>query len=148
MRYWEDLRDGDRFDCGTHTITMQEIADFGRQFDPQPFHCDEAGGASSVYGGVVASGFHTLSLCNRMAHDAFLNEVAAMGSTALDETRWVLPVRPGDVLSLRVLVVQTVASRTKPDRGIIRFRYELSNAGREEVATMTVTEVVRRREKA
>ncbi len=148
MRYFEDIRDGDTIDCGRHTISGEEIKVFATQYDPQPFHTDEAGAAKSVYQGVVASGFHTLSLCNRMAYDAFLRDLASMGSTALDEVRWIQPVRPGDVLSLRLQVMQKTPSRSKPDRGVVRFRYELNNARREQVCTMTVTEVVGRRELA
>ena len=148
MRYWEEIRDGDIFECGTHTISMQEIAEFARHWDPQPFHCDEVGAKASAYKGCVASGFHTLSLCNRLAYDSFMKDVATMGATALDDARWIMPVRPGDTLELRVQVTQKIASRTKADRGIIRFRYELSNARHEAVATMTITEVVERREPA
>ena len=148
MRYFEDIRDGDWIDCGRYTITAQDIAEFAARYDPQPFHTDEAGAARSVYGGVVASGFHTLAICNRMAYDAFLKDIASMGSTALDEVRWIQPVRPGDVLSLRVQVMMKMPSRSKPDRGVIRFRYDLSNARRELVCNMTVTEVVGRREHA
>ncbi len=148
MRYWEEIRDGDIFECGQHTISLDEIAGFARAWDPQPFHCDAASAKESVYRGCVASGFHTLSLCNRLAYDSFMKDVASMGATALDDARWIMPVRPDDTLKLRVQVIEKIASRTKPDRGIIRFRYELSNARHEAVATMVITEVVERREQA
>jgi acyl dehydratase len=142
MRYWEDIHEGDVVDCGRHAVSLADIAAFGKQFDPQPFHVDEAGAARSVFGGVVASGFHTAALCNRLAFDCYLRDVASLGSTALDEVRWHQPVRPGDSLALHLRVVEKVPSRNKPDRGIVRFRYELHNARRETVLTMVVTEIV------
>jgi acyl dehydratase len=148
MRFWEDIHGGDYVDCGKHVVTAQEIAEFAARYDPQPFHCDEAVARASVYGGVIASGFHTLSLANRMAFESFLRDVASMGSTAVDEVRWLMPVRPGDELSLRLQVVQKQQSRNKPDRGVVMFRYDVSNQRREPVCTMTITELVRRREQA
>ena len=148
MRFWEDILDGDYIDCGRHTVSEQEIGEFAQRYDPQPFHCDPAVAKLSVYGGVIASGFHTLSLANRMAFESFLRDVASMGSTAVDEVRWLQPVRPGDELSLRLQVVQKQHSRNKPDRGVVRFRYDVTNQRREPVCTMTITEIVKRREQA
>jgi acyl dehydratase len=142
MRYWEDIREGEWIDCGTHRFTSEEIVGFGKEFDPQPFHIDPQGAERTIYGGIIASGFHTLALVNRLAYDCYLKDVASMGSTALDDVRWEQPVRPGDHLTLRVRVQEKSPSRSKSDRGVVRFRYELFNGKREEVLTMTVVEIV------
>ena len=148
MRYWEDIREGEWVDCGSHGFTAEGIQAFAREYDPQPFHLEPEAAKKTVFGGIIASGFHTLALVNRLAHDCYLKDVASMGSTALDDVRWEQPVRPGDHLTLRLRVQEKLASRSKPDRGIVRFRYELFNGKREEVLTMTVVEIVARRGEA
>ena|SRR6266850_1748472 len=145
MRHWEDIREGEWVDCGSYKLTTEEIIEFAKKFDPQPFHIDPARASRSIYGGIIASGFHTLALVNRMAYDCCLKDVASMGSTALDDVRWEQPVRAGDHLTLRLRVQEKVQSRSKTDRGIIRFRYELFNGKREQVMTMTVIEIVAKR---
>ena len=81
MRYWEDIREGEWLDCGTCGFSADEIVKFAQQFDPQPFHIDEVRASRSIYGGIIASGFHTLALVNRLAYDCYLKDVASMGST-------------------------------------------------------------------
>jgi len=145
VRYWDDIREGDVIDCGRHAITEEELRGFAQQFDPQPFHVDDARARESIFGGLIASGFHTLALCNRLAFDKFMRDVVSLGSTALDEVRWQQPVRPGDQLHLRLRVEHKSASRNKPDRGMVKIRYELTNARREAVLTMVATEIIARR---
>jgi acyl dehydratase len=145
MRHWEDIREGEWIDCGSYKLTTEEIIEFAKKFDPQPFHVDPQRASKSIYGGIIASGFHTLALVNRMAYDCCLKDVASMGSTALDDVRWEQPVRAGDHLVLRLRVQEKVQSRSKTDRGMIRFRYELFNGKREQVMTMTVIEIVAKR---
>jgi len=148
MRYWEDIREGEWVDSGSHGFTAEGIQAFAREYDPQPFHLEPEAAKKTIFGGIIASGFHTLALVNRLAHDCYLKDVVSMGSTALEDVRWEQPVRPGDQLTLRLRVQEKVASRSKPDRGIVRFRYELFNGKREEVLTMTVVEIVARRGEA
>jgi acyl dehydratase len=121
------------------TVKRDEIVRFAAQFDPQPFHMDEAAAAHSLYGGLIASGWHTAALMMRMYSDHYLSHLATLVSPGVDELRWLLPVRPGDELSLRVTVLEARPSRTKPDRGIVRSAVEVLNQ-RGEVA-MTATAI-------
>lgn len=139
MVYFEDISLGDKRRAeATYTVTRDEIIDFGRRYDPQPFHVDEAAAKRSLYGGLIASGWHTSAMCMRLAVDEFLGtgETGSLGSPGVDEIRWLAPVRPGDVLSLESEVVEKAPSRSKPDRGVIKLRHLVRNQRGEEVMTM------------
>jgi acyl dehydratase len=107
-----------------------------RDFDPRPFHIDEAAAARSVFHGLLASGWHTTAIFMRMMWDAFLHDAASLGSPGVDEIRWLKPVRPGDTLRARFTVVEAVPSRSKPDRGVIRSFSEMLNQHGEVVMTV------------
>jgi acyl dehydratase len=134
--YFEDLAAGQVREFGGRTLSREEIVDFARQFDPQPFHLDEERARESIYGGLIASGWHTIALCMRMLVDGFVNDSVSLGSPGADEIRWLKPVRPGDTVRLRVTCVETKASESRPDRGLARFRYEVTNQRGELVMTM------------
>ena len=125
--YFEDFRVGQVIELGSCTVSKDEIIAFARKFDPQPFHIDEAAAERSIYGGLIASGWHTGSLFMRLLYDGLLSHAASMGSPGQDELRWIKPVRPGDTLSARGLVEELIPSRSKPDRGLIRTTYEVFN---------------------
>ncbi len=127
MRDFDDLRAGQRIDLGTTTVTEDEILAFAREFDPQPFHVDPDAAAASPYGGLIASGWHTCSLFMRLLAEGFLNDTASLGSPGIDELRWPAPVRPGDVLRGELEVLEARVSSSKPDRGILRSRFEMTN---------------------
>ena len=127
MRYFEDFKPGDVIELGSRTISKESILAFAREFDPQPFHTDEEAAKRSVYGGLLASGWHTGSLLMRILNDGLLKDTASLGSPGVDELRWLKPVRPGDVLSARMTVLESIPSRSKPDRGLIRSLMELRN---------------------
>lgn len=143
--YFEDLAAGQVRELGGRTLSRQEIVEFARQFDPQPFHLDEDRARESIYGGLIASGWHTVALCMRMLVDGFVNDSASLGSPGADEIRWLKPVRPGDTLTLRVTCVETRPSESRPDRGLARFRYEVTNQRGERVMTMLGMGLFRRR---
>lgn len=128
FRYFEDFTPGEIIALGSRKVTESEIVDFARQFDPQPFHLDREAGAKSIFGGLVASGWHSCSLLMRLMVDGLLHETSSMGSPGIDEIRWLLPVRPDDVLtgSYRVLAVKPSVS--KPDRGVVSTESTLTNA--------------------
>ena len=126
-RHWEDFSAGDVFDLGSRTVTRQEIVEFATQWDPQPFHLDEQAGEQSSFRGLVASGWHTASLCMRLYVDALLLDAASMGSPGLEELRWTAPVRPGDTLSVRLTVLDTRPSSTNAERGTLLLRWEATN---------------------
>ena len=127
MRYLEDFAPGQEFDLGTRAVTRDEIVAYARMFDPQPFHIDEAAAARSIYGGLIASGWHTVSLFMRLLVDGLLRDSAGMGSPGVDEVRWPNPVRPGEALSARAAVDAVRPSRSRPDRGVVRTRYAMRN---------------------
>jgi acyl dehydratase len=118
---------------------MQEadIIEFSKRFDPQPFHTDPELARDSVHGGLIASGWHTGSAAMRLLVDNFVSKVASIGSPGLDQVRWFKPVRPGDILSLRVTITETRRSRSRPDRGIVTTYIEVLNQDRETVMSMT-----------
>ena len=113
-----------------------EVLAFGRRFDPQPFHTQPEEAKESVFGGLIASGWHTASLMMRLFVDHYLSRVASLSSPGVDELRWLKPVRPGDELSLWVTVLETSRSRSKPDRGVVRSYIEVRNQRGEVVMTM------------
>ncbi len=129
-RYFEDYVPGSVHEFGRIAMTEEEIIDFGRQFDPQLFHTDPEGAKSSIYGGLIASGWHTASLMMREVVRYYLPRAASLGSPGVDELRWFLPVRPGDALSVRMTVLEANRSRSKPDRGIVVSLFEVLNQDR------------------
>lgn len=134
--YFEDFHAGQIVELGSYQINEEEIIAFARQFDPQPFHLDAEAAKQSIFGGLVASGWHTCSLLMRMLVNGLLLRSASLGSPGVDEIRWLKPVRPGDTLSMRMKIIETLASQSKPDRGVLRSEYEASNQHGEVVMRM------------
>jgi acyl dehydratase len=134
--YFEDFYPGQEIDLGTRSVTEEEIVAFARMFDPQPFHIDREQAAQSIYGGVIASGWHTCSMMMRMVVDAMTSDSSSMGSPGVDKVRWLLPVRPNDTLHLRYLTREVRASNTRPDRGIVWSTWIATNQRGEEVCTV------------
>ncbi|MEI6134673.1 MAG: MaoC family dehydratase [Desulfomonile sp.] len=135
-RYFEDYVDGAVHDFGSIAVKESEVVDFAKRFDPQPFHMNPELAKHSIYGGLIASGWHSASLMMRLFVEHYLSHVASLGSPGVDELRWLKPVRPGDVLSLRVTVSKTSRSRSKPDRGIVHSYVETLNQNGDVVMTM------------
>ncbi len=127
MKYWEDFEIGETVGLGSHAITQEEILAFARKYDPQPFHTDPEAARRSIFGELIASGWHTCALMMRLSVEAARREeAAATGSPGLDSCRWLKPVRPGDVLTGRTAVLETWPSRTRPI-GFVRRRVEMLN---------------------
>jgi acyl dehydratase len=135
-RYFEDYQVGEVIEFGDRLVTREEIVEFAQRYDPQPFHVDEAAGAQSHFGGLIASGWLTASIMMRMLVDHFISRVASMGSPGIDELRWLRPVRPGDRLRVRVTVLEVRKSQTKPDRGAILSLDEVVNQNDEVVMSL------------
>ena len=127
IRYLEDFAVGQTYGSGRLTVEEARIRTFAAEFDPQPFHMDEAAAAETLLGGLAASGWHTCALFMRMMCDGWFGATASMGSPGVDSLKWLRPVRPGDVLSGRSLVLDTRGSQSRPDRGFVRFRHEVFN---------------------
>lgn len=136
MLYFEDFPPGDVRESPARAVTRDEILAFARQFDPQPFHLDDEAARRSIYGGLLASGWHTCAIHMRLMWDTFLKDTASLGSPGVDEIRWIEPVRPGDTLRARFTVVEAIPSRSKPDRGIVRSVSEIFNQHGNVVMTM------------
>lgn len=135
-RFFEDFRPGEVLEFGDYLVTEEEIVDFAKRYDPQPFHVDPDAAGKSIYGGLIASGWLTGSIVMRLLVDHFISPVSSMGSPGVDEIRWTKPVRPGDRLKLRVTVVETRRSQSKPDRGIVQVQEEAINQDGETVMSI------------
>jgi acyl dehydratase len=135
-RYFEDYVVGSVYEFGSIAVKEAEIIDFARRFDPQVFHTDPEAAKRTIYGGLIASGWHTASMMMRLTVDHYLSRAASLGSPGIDELLWTRPVRPGDELSIRVTVLEANRSSSKPDRGIIRSFVEVLNQNHEVVLTV------------
>ncbi|MSR15904.1 MAG: MaoC family dehydratase [Gammaproteobacteria bacterium] len=124
-RYFEDYEVGATYECGEFSLSETEIIAFAQRFDPQAFHLDREAAAKSHFGGIIASGWHIGSAMMRVIVDNFLSPVASMGSPGVDEIRWLKPVRPDEVLKVRVTVEQARLSVSKPDRGLVHNLMEV-----------------------
>jgi acyl dehydratase len=144
-RWFEDFRVGERFEFGDYRVTEDEIVEFARRYDPQPFHVDAQAAARSHFGGLIASGWMSCSVLMRMLCDHFIPPASSMGSPGIDELRWLKPVRPGDRLRASAEIVDVKASTSKPDRGVITVRQELINQLGERVLSMTGRGMYQRR---
>ncbi|MBC7686129.1 MAG: MaoC family dehydratase [Bdellovibrionales bacterium] len=134
--YFEDFFAGQEIALGSRTVTEKEIVDFATQFDPQPFHVDHDAAAASIFGGVIASGWHTCSMMMRMVVDGLMGSAASMGSPGLEKVRWILPVRAGDTISVTYLTTAVKASASKPDRGVVWSTWKAVNQHAELVCTI------------
>ena len=144
-QYFEDFAVGDVFRVGPVALAEADIIEFGRQFDPQPFHIDPAAAAETIYGGIIASGWHTVCATFRALIDAGFLRGGGMGSPGLTELRWIKPVRAGEGLEVTLTVVSSRPSRTRDDRGYVELDFAAINPAGETVMTYRVVEVVRRR---
>jgi len=137
MRYFEDFKPGDVMTHDGISLTEAEILEFADKYDPQPFHTDSVAAEKTIYGGLIASGWQTASTTMRMMYESYIKDSSSMGSPGLDSIRWHKPVRPGDLLSLRVTVKETRRSRSKPDRGIVFSDTETLNQHGDVVMTFS-----------
>ena len=136
MIWWEDFKVGQQAEVGRHTFTADEIIGFGRQFDPQPFHVDPEAAKKSVFGGLIASGWHTCAVGMRLMVEGYINRTASLGSPGIDNIRWLKPVRAGDTIAYRRIVIEARASTTRKGVGLVKHRWEAVNQHGELVLTM------------
>jgi acyl dehydratase len=142
--YLDDLKPGDRFTSSTHRMEAAEIKAFARQFDPQPFHLDEAAGRESLFGEVVASGWHTASIAMRLMVDGGLPIAGGIIGTGAD-LRWRAPVRAGDELHVVCEILEVIQSRSNSNRGSVRIACSTLNQRGEAVTTAEMRVIVTRR---
>jgi acyl dehydratase len=134
--YWEDFKVGDTGPMGEKVVDKDEVIAFAKAYDPQPFHVDEQAAKASMYGGLIASGWHTVAMVMRMMVDSYLRDSASLGSPGVDNVRWLKPVRPGDTIRGTRKVVETRASKSRPDMGVVKSQWEVFNQDGELVMTM------------
>lgn len=144
-RYWDDYEVGQKFALGSTSFTADEIVDFGRRYDPQSFHVDADAARQSLFGGLIASGWHVTAKLMRLFVDNYVDQRTALGSPGVDEVRWLKPVRPGDTLSAWVVCAGKVPSKSRPEMGIIHEQWQATNQKGELVMTLKGTNMVRRR---
>jgi acyl dehydratase len=125
--YFEDFYVGQEIALGSRTVTEEEIIAFATQFDPQPFHVDHDAAGASIFGSVIASGWHTCSMIMRMVVDSLLGASSSMGSPGLDKVRWPQPVRAGDTLTVTYLTTALKPSASRPDRGVVWSTWQAVN---------------------
>ena len=135
--FFEDFAVGDKASYGRMPVSAEDIIAYASIFDAQDFHIDAEKAASTFVGGLISSGWHTAALMMRMMTEGFLLDSAGMGAPGLEELKWLRPVRPGDVLSMRHTVLERKESRSRPDIGLVRFRFEVLNQNAEPVQEVT-----------
>jgi acyl dehydratase len=145
LLFFEDFPDGLEVDLGEVTFTVDEIITFARQFDPQPMHTNPDAARGSIYGGLIASGWHTVGAYMRLLVDSVVGQSASVGSPGIDNLRWLKPVRPGDTLRGHFTVIEARPSNSRPDWGIVRSRGEMTNQHGEVVMRLEAANFFTRR---
>ena len=146
MQYWEDVEVGAKQSFGRYEVTREEVLEFARMYDPQPFHLDDAAAARTHFGRLAASGWHTCAMTMAMiVENITRHRQAGLGSPGVDELRWLKPVFPGDTLRCETEIVEATPSRSKPDIGTYRSTVITYNQLDEPVLRFTSIVLIRRR---
>lgn len=145
MHYFEELKAGLTVELGTIHVTTEDIVEFARRYDPQPFHVDVDAAQASSFAGLVASGIHTLALFMRQFVDGVLADAASIGSPGMDAVRWPRPVRPGDSLTCLYTVKSVRPSESRPQWGVVLGQGRADNQDGETVLSLSVVNLIARR---
>ena len=146
MIYFEDLVVGAQTDFGSYAVTREEVLEFARKYDPQPFHLSDEEAAKTHFGRLAASGWHTAAMTMAViARHVVAHEQAGLGSPGIDELRWRKPVYPGDTLHVRGEILETTPSRSRPQMGSFRTRTTVTNQDGDIVMTFISIVLMRRR---
>jgi acyl dehydratase len=145
MLYMEDLKSGDTFVTGTQAVTADEIIAFGRQFDPQSFHTDAAAAKGTLFGQLVASGWHTAAMSMRLMVGSMLGHEGGIIGQGVDDLRWPRPVLPGDTLRVEMTVTEINPEPSRTGRGRIKLHCRTLNQDGRVVQEMTARLLVPRR---
>lgn len=141
MKYFEDFAVGDETEFGHYDVTREEVLEFARKYDPQPFHLSDEAAAKTHFGRLAASGWHTCAMTMAViARHVVADRQAGLGSPGVDELRWLKPVYPGDRLVVRARLLEKIPSRSKPYIGVIRSHTTVTN--QDGIAVMTFTSIV------
>ena len=146
MKYFDDIEVGDATEFGHYDVTRQEVLEFARKYDPQPFHLSDEEAAKTHFGRLAASGWHTCAMTMAViARHVVDDEQAGLGSPGVDELRWMKPVYPGDRLTVRGSIVEKIPSRSKPHIGVIRTKTIVTNQDGVDVMSFTSIVMMQRR---
>src|SRR6185503_9583327 len=146
MIYLEDLKVGAETEFGSYEVTREEVLEFARKYDPQPFHLSDEEAAKTHFGRIAASGWHTAAMTMAViARRVVDQEQAGLGSPGIDELRWKKPVYPGDTLHVRGKILETTPSRSRPDMGSFRTQTTVTNQDGDVVMTFISIVLIRRR---
>ena len=145
-RHYEDLAVGEVIDIGHTTVSKEMIVSFAREFDPFPFHLDEAAAKASVLGGLASSGWQTAALSLRMLGDSFLNTIASMGGLGFSDLKWKKPVMVGDTIGGTATIAGLRRSRHHPERGIVTLDFDVRNQAGEPVMSMRLANLIELRD--
>ena len=143
--HWEDFQPGAVAVYGPRLVTREEIVAFAAEFDPQPMHLDEAMASATLLGGLAASGWHTCCLLMRMIADGFILDSSSMGGPGVDAVRWLKPLRPGTSIRVRATVLDTRASGSRPEMGLVKFLFEVIDETDATLTTLATTLMFGRR---
>jgi len=143
--FWEDFPVGQVREFGRHEVTREAVLAFAREFDPQPFHLDDSAAEASLFGRLAASGWHTCAITMRMLCEGYLLESASLGSPGIENLKWLKPVYPGDVLHVRLEVLEARPMASRPTVGLVRSRTTVLNQADDAVLTMEGIGMFRRR---
>lgn len=144
-RFFEDIEPNETGETGSYTVTETEIVDFAAEYDPQPFHLDPGHPETEQHGGLIASGYHTLSITNKLLVDGHRGNVASIAGLGLDELRWKRPVRPGDTITVGYETIDYRDSESHPHAGIIKQRITARNQNGDTVLTYIDAGLIKRR---
>ncbi|HUP66935.1 MAG TPA: MaoC family dehydratase [Sphingomicrobium sp.] len=146
MIYFEDLEVGAETYFGSYAVTREEVLEFARKYDPQPFHLSDEEAAKTHFGRIAASGWHTCAMTMAViARHVVEDRQAGLGSPGIDELRWRRPVFPGDTIQVRGKIAEKTPSRSKPEIGSFRSNVTVSNQDDQVVMTFTSIVLIRRR---
>ena len=146
MRYFEDLEIGAETYFGSYEVSREEVIEFARKYDPQPFHLSDEAAAQTHFGRLAASGWHTCAMTMAVIVRHFSKAPqAGLGSPGVDELRWLKPVYPGDTLHVRGKIVEKTPSRSKPELGSFRTQTTVTNQDDVPVMRLTSIVLIRRR---
>lgn len=143
--YLDDFKVGNTYETPSITVTRQQVTDFAREYDPQPFHLDDSAGNASVFGGLAASGFQTAALAWTLGLRTGMFDDCALAGIGIEGLRWLRPLKPGDTIKCKMTVVDNRPSQSKPDRGVCTFTYDIINQNAEIILTMKLIQMLKRR---
>jgi len=146
--YWEDFTVGQVMEFRGREITEEEIIEYARDFDPQPFHIDPEAASKHYFGGIIASGWQTAAFCMKMMVDGYLAKSSSVGSPGVEQLRWKQPVRPGETLSIKAEVIDRSLPKSKPELGFVKFTHTVFNQDGDVKMTMLSSGMFLRRPSA